>query len=160
MNAVAVGGPVSEPSARLAAPLLLLAARVLGDVPPSLATEAVAAVRAFTCAPTPARYLAATRALRTAQRRHKLSLLSCAGGERRIEQGLEPLARAGLAPELLDALRALPPDARNGRRLAIISELLTAHRLILARAAEGHRELLQALGPMRRGAGRWRRGTR
>jgi hypothetical protein len=151
---------VSEPSARLAAPLLLLAARVLGDVPPSEAIDAAAAVRAFARAPTPARYLAATRALRTAQRRHKLGLLFRAGGERRIEQGLDTLARgAGLAPELLEALRALPPDARNGRRLAIISELLTAHRLILARASGGHRELLQSLGPMRRGAGR-RRGTR
>ena len=115
-------------------------------------------MRAFARAPTPARYLAATRALRTAQRRHKLSLLSRAGGERRIEQGLDILSRgADLAPELLEALRALPPDARNGRRLAIISDLLTAHRLILARASGGYLELLQSLGPMRRGAGRRRR---
>jgi|SoiMethySBSTD1v2_1073268.scaffolds.fasta_scaffold771168_2 hypothetical protein len=158
MNAVVVEHPVGEPSARLAAPLLLLAARVLGDVPPTETTEAAAAVRAFARAPTPARYLAATRALRTAQRRHKLSLLSRAGGERRIEQGLDILSRgADLAPELLEALRALPPDARNGRRLAIISDLLTAHRLILARASGGYLELLQSLGPMRRGAGRRRR---
>ena len=115
MNAVVVEHPVGEPSARLAAPLLLLAARVLGDVPPTETTEAAAAVRAFARAPTPARYLAATRALRTAQRRHKLSLLSRAGGERRIEQGLDILSRgADLAPELLEALRALPPTPATG----------------------------------------------
>jgi hypothetical protein len=136
-------------AARLAAPLLRLASRVRDDVPPGDATDAVAAVRAFTDDASPARYLAATRALRVAERRHKLGLLGRAVGNRRTEQGLETLTRsAAFGPALMDALRALPPDARNGRRLAIISDLLTAHRLIEARAAGALRELRQSLGPV------------
>ena len=50
----------------------------------------------------------------------------------------------------MDALRALPADARNGRRLAIISDLLAAHRLIDARASGALRELKRALGPVPR----------
>lgn len=135
--------------ARLGAPLLHLASRVLDALPPSEATGAVTAVRAFTDDASPARYLAASRALHAAERRHKLGLLGRAVGTRRTEQGLETLARsAAFGPELTDALRALPPDARNGRRLAIISDLLTAHRLIEARAAGALRELRQSLGPV------------
>jgi hypothetical protein len=136
-------------AARLAAPLLDLASRVLAALPPSEATDAVAAVRAFTADASPACFLAAARALRVAERRHKLALLGRAVGNRRTEQGLETLTRsAAFGPELMNALRALPPDARNGRRLAIISDLLTAHRLIEARAAGALRELRQSLGPV------------
>ena len=118
-------------------------------------------MRAFARAPSPARYLAAPALLRDAAAPAQAAACSVARrGRAPPTQGLDILARgAGLAPELLEALRALPPDARNGRRLAVISDLLTAHRLILARASGGHRELLQSLGPMRRGAGR-RRGAR
>ncbi|HEX4403998.1 MAG TPA: hypothetical protein VH560_04170 [Polyangia bacterium] len=134
---------------RLAAPLLHLASRVLDTLPASEGSSASAAVRAFTEEASPARYLAATRALRAAERRHKLGLLGRAVGDRRTEQGLETLTRsAAFGPELLSALRALPADARNGRRLAIISDLLTAHRLIEARAAGALRELRQSLGPV------------
>ncbi len=133
----------------LAAPLLRLAARVLTDVPPADARAAAAAVRAFACAPTPARYLAATLGLRDADRRHKLAALGRAVGPRRTDHGLDVLARgASLAPALQAALRALPPDARNGRRLTLIAELLAAHELIEARAAGGLRELQEALGPV------------
>jgi hypothetical protein len=133
---------------RLAAPLLRLASRVLQDVPPAEAPEAVAAVRAFAAAPSPAGYLAAARALARAERRHKLRLLGRAVGDRRTEHGLEVLARgAGCSEDLVEALRQLPSDARNGRRLTLISELLTAHRLLEARATGAMRELRLALGP-------------
>lgn len=136
---------------RLAAPLAHLAGRVLGDLRPGDAHDARKVVRAFTASPSPARYLAATRVLRLAERRHKLGALGRVPGDRRKEQGLERLARgAGLPPELLDALRALPADPRNGRRLTIICDLLTAHRLIDARAAGALRELQQSLGPVSR----------
>lgn len=154
---------MTAPSARLGAPLLRLAARVLGEVPPPEATEAVAALRAFTERPSAACYLAAIRVLRTTQRRYKVSLLGRVVGNRRTEQGLELLARgAGLSPELMEALRALPAEARNGRRLALISELLAAHRLISARASGGLRALQRTLGPVPRpsAADRRRRGQR
>jgi hypothetical protein len=137
--------------ARLGAPLLRLAARVLADVPPALSADAVAAVRAFSRDPSPARYLAATRVLRSAHHRHKLGLLGHVVGTRRTDHGLEVLARgAGLAPELMEALRALPADARNGRRLAIISDLLTAYRLVESRASGALAQWQRALGPVPR----------
>ena len=139
------------PAERLVAPLWRLASRVLADVPPAETLEAAAAVRAFAEGPSPTRYLAATRVLRQTERRHKLRALGRIVGPRRTEQGLEVLARgASLAPELLEALRALPEDARNGRRLTLISELLTAHRLIEARTAGALRELRRAFGPVPR----------
>ncbi len=134
---------------RLAGPLLRLAARVLGAVPPAEARDAVRALRAFTDGPSPVHYLAARRVLRQVERRHKLGALGRLSNHRRTEQGLDVLARgAGLAPELVDALRALPPDPRNGRRLTLISDLLAAHRLIQARTSGALLELRQALGPL------------
>ena len=149
------GGPdatlVEWRGERLGPPLLRLASRVLQDVPPTEAPEAVAAVRAFTSAPSPARYLVATRALRRAERRHKLRLLGRVVGGRRTEHGLDVLTRgAACAPELLEALRALPPDARNGRRLTLIADLLAAHRVLEARAAGALLELRRSLGPLPR----------
>jgi hypothetical protein len=152
----------SPSSDRLAAPLLRLAERVLAQLPRDDAAPARAALRAFTTAPSPAGFLAAARLLRTSERRHKLALLGRAQGARRTENGLEALARAGLAPELLDALRTIPSDARNGRRFEVIADLLAAYRLVEARATEAHRELQQGLGPVpiRRGATERRRRLR
>lgn len=134
---------------RLSAPLWRLASRVLSDVSPAEALEAVVAMRAFAAGPSPARYLAATRLLRHAERRHKLGALGHLVGHRRTEQGLDLLARtSALAPDLMQLLRALPPDARNGRRLALISELLAAHRLIDARTSGALYELRRSLGPL------------
>ncbi|HVV53488.1 MAG TPA: hypothetical protein VHO06_27775 [Polyangia bacterium] len=134
---------------RLAPPLWRLASRVLSEVPPAEAREALGALRAFTAGPSPVRYLAATRLLRHAERRHKLGALGRLAGHRRAGQSLELLARgAALAPELVQALRALPPDARSGRRLTLIAEMLAAHRLLEARAAGALRELRQSLGPL------------
>jgi hypothetical protein len=131
-----VGTTASAPVVRQAASVLRLAARVFGDVPAADARPAAAAVRCFASAPTPAHYLAAMRALRHSVR------------HRRTEEGLDVLARAAeLAPELVDALHALPADARNRRRLVLIAEMLTAYRLIEARATGAQRELRRALGP-------------
>jgi hypothetical protein len=134
---------------RLSASLLRLASRVLNDVPPAEARQAVGAVRAFVEGPSPGRYLAATRVLRHAERRHKLSALGRTLGHRRTEQSLDLLARgAALAPELMQALRALPADARNGRRLTLISEMLAACRLIEARTSGALLQLRRSLGPL------------
>jgi hypothetical protein len=140
--------PDASRDAALATPLLRLAERVLATLARAERPEALGALRAFTDEPSPARYLAATRALRAGERRHKLALLGRALGARRVELGMDGLARAGLAPELVAALRALPPDARNGRRLAIVADLLETYRLVDARAAEATRELRRALGPL------------
>lgn len=134
---------------RLSAPLLRLASRVLRELRPAEALEAADAVRAFTDSPTPVRYLAATRVLRHAERRHKLGALGRLVGQRRTEEGLDLLARdTALGPELLQALRALPADARNGRRLTLISDMLAAYRLIDARTSGALFELRRALGPL------------
>ncbi len=133
---------------RLAGPLLRLASRVLGAAPPSHAGEAVCALRAFADAPSPVRYLTAVRALRRVERRHKLAALG-RRAHRRTEQSLDLLAQgSGLAPELVEALRALPPDPRNGRRLTLISETLAAYQMIEARTSGALLELRQLLGPL------------
>lgn len=134
---------------RLSGPLLRLASRVLSVVPPVEAREAVRALRAFTDGPSPVRYLAATRLLRHAERRHKVNALGHVSHQRRTEQSLEMLAQGtALAPELVQALRALPPDARNSRRLTLIAEMLAAYRLIEARTSGALLELRQSLGPL------------
>ena len=133
---------------RLAAPLLRLASRVLSAVAPAEARPAVSALRAFTDGPSPVRYLAATRVLHHVERRHKLAALGRLG-HRRTEQSLDLLAQGtALAPELVQCLRALPPDARNGRRLTLISELLAAYDLIEARTSGALLELRELLGPL------------
>ena len=143
---------------RLSASLFRLASRVLSDVPPTEVREAVDALRTFTDGPSPARYLAATRLLRHAERRHKLGALGRLTGQRRTEQSLELLARStALAPELVEALRALPPDARNGRRLTLIAEMLAAYDLIEARTSGALLELRQSLGPLPAAPARERR---
>lgn len=134
---------------RLAEPLLRLASRVLGAVPPADAREAATALRDFAGAPSPVRYLAATRLLQQIERRTKLGALGRLSNQRRTEQSLDLLAQGtGLAPELVSALRALPPDARNGRRLTLISEMLAAYQLIDARTSGALLELRESLGPL------------
>jgi hypothetical protein len=144
---------------RLSTPLLRLASRVLSDAPPAESLEAVGALRAFTDCPTPARYLTATRLLRHAERRHKLGALGRLAGHRRTEQSLDRLARdPTLAPELIHALRALPPDPRNGRRLTLISDMLAAYRVLDARTSGALFELRRSLGPLPSPTGTDRRG--
>jgi len=130
----------------LATLLLRLAERVLAAVPRDEAREAVDAVRAFATAAAPDRFLTAVRVLRAVERRHKVAALGRALGAQRAAQGLDSLARAGVAPELLDALRALPADARNGRRLAAVSDLIETYRLINVRAAAARRALYLTVG--------------
>jgi hypothetical protein len=132
----------------LAAPLLRLAERVFSVLPRAELPEPLAALRAFTDEPSPARYLAATRAMRAGERRYRLGLLGRAVGARRAELAMEGLARAGLPQDLVEALRALPPDARNGRRLTIVADLLETYRVVSARAAEAQRDLHRTLGPV------------
>jgi hypothetical protein len=139
----------SDGDSSLAAPLLRLAERVLSTLARGELPEALAALRAFTDEPSPAHYLAATRALHAGERRQKLTLLGRGRRTRSEDLSMDGLARAGLAPDLVEALRALPPDARNGRRLAILGDLLETYRLIQTRAAEADRALRLALGPIR-----------
>jgi hypothetical protein len=138
--------------ARLASPLLGLATRILGELRPATAAIPLGAVRAFVATPSPARYLAACRALHAAARTHRLGLLGGgSAGARSAHEGLDRLARAAELPhELLVALRGLPADRRTGRRLAMLADLITAHQLVAARASEAREALQQALGPASR----------
>lgn len=134
----------AEQSGRLAAPLLELAWRVFGEVPPLLVRDAAEAVRAFAAAPSPAGYLTATRLLRAAEREHRLALIGRAAAPRRAGDGLARLDRiAELPAELRDVFAALPKDARTGRRLTLLADLITARRLLAECASE-------VLGELRR----------
>lgn len=141
----------AEQSGRLASPLLELAWRVLGEVPPPLARHAAEAVRAFGTAPSPARYLVATRLLRAAEREHRLALLGRTAASRRAGDGLARLDRtAELPAEVRDLFAALPKDARTGRRLTLLADLITARRLLTACASKVLGELRRSLRPVRR----------
>jgi hypothetical protein len=139
---------------RLAAPLLSLATRVLGEVRPAAAAGPLAAVRAFAADPSPARYLAACRALHVAARAHRLGLLGGgAAGARFAQEGIDRLARAAALPdELLSALRDLPADRRTGNRLSLLADLITVQELLAVRASEALEALHQSLGPASRAA--------
>jgi hypothetical protein len=134
---------------RLAAPLLALATRVLGEVRPAAAAGPLAAVRAFAADPSPARYLAAWRTLHAAARAHRLALLGGGlAGARFAQEGIDRLARATALPdELLSALRDLPADRRTGNRLSLLADLITVQELLAARASEALEALHQSLGP-------------
>jgi len=134
---------------RLAAPLLSLATRVLGEVRPAAAAGPLAAVRAFAADPSPARYLAAWRALHAAARTHRLGLLGGGlAGARFAQQGLDSLALATALPgELLSALRDLPADRRTGTRLSLLADLITVQELLATRSSEALEALHQSLGP-------------
>ena len=84
-----------------------------------------------------------------AEQRQKLGALGRLVGHRRTEQSLDLLARdPTLDPDLVDALRGLPPDARNGRRLTLIAEMLAAYRVLDARTSGALFELRKLLGPL------------
>lgn len=147
MNAAMNAAAASPSSARLGAPLLELAARILPELPAELAGSGAAAVRAFVDAPSPAAFLAATRALHDARRAYKLAALGRTAGPRRTERGVALLARvAEIPPAVLEALASLPADARNGRRLQVIAELFGLFRVLTARAEAGLRHLQASLG--------------
>lgn len=136
---------VDQKDAVLATLLLRLAERILAVVPRDEAGEALDAVRAFAATPAPDRYLTAVRVLRAVERRHKLAALGRALGPERAERGMDSLTRAGVAPEVLEILGALPPDARNGRRLAVMSDLIEAYRLLDVRTDAARRALYLTL---------------
>ena len=160
MTAVSADLDGVEDAAALGAPLLRLAERVLktlarAEVPAAAGRAARVHGRALAGA-LPRGHARAPR-----QPSGATSWVSSVAPSARVatELGMDGLARAGLAPELVEALRALPPDARNGRRLAILADLLETYRLVDARAAEAQRALHLTLGPvpLRRRAERRRR---
>ena len=91
-----------EGDSSLAAPLLRLAERVLSTLAGGELPEVLTALRAFTDEPSPAHYLAATRALHAGERRQKVALLGRGRRARSEGLGMDGLARAGVAADLVD----------------------------------------------------------
>jgi hypothetical protein len=120
--------------ARLGGALATLAVRVW----PALSSEARAgvlpALDAFVQAPSPARLVAAARALGDARRRMRGARIDALLGERVFARGVARLAQVGFLDEETRAqLVTQPRDAGTGRRLAVLAALLDAHAELAAR---------------------------
>jgi len=121
-------------TARLGAALATLAVRTW----PALSVEARArvlpALDAFVATPSPARMVAAARALAEARRRTRGARIDALLGERVFARGVARLAEvAAVDDEARAQLLAQPHDAAAGRRLAVLAALLDAHAELAAR---------------------------
>jgi hypothetical protein len=141
--------PPSPASASPASPTLDLEAALLARallpraisaftlVPASERGPALAALDRFLAGPAPSTYLAAARHLRKAERAAALGKNGGVTLGRLYDEGVTLLRDVpGLPPELLNEMTgALPIDARAGRRLSALAELLGSYCELLGRVA-------------------------
>ena len=128
-----VRAPVDEPR-RLATTLARIARRVWPELDADERSEAGAAVDAFVDAPTPARFVAAARALIRARQSRHTEALRAVWGERAFTRAAAQLGDIRFVDEaLLATLTAQPRDAAAARRLATLASLLLAHAELAAR---------------------------
>jgi hypothetical protein len=135
--------PVDADTAALARALLPRAIAAFTLVPELDRGPALAAIDRFLAGPAPSTYLAAARELRTAERAAALRKNGGATMSRLFGEGMTVLREVpGLPPELLDEMTAnLPLDARSGRRLTALAELLGGYCELLGRVAADTEEM-------------------
>jgi hypothetical protein len=124
-------------AALLARALLPRAISAFTLVPASERGPALAALDRFLAGPAPSTYLAAARHLRKAERAAALGKNGGVTLGRLYDEGVTLLRDVpGLPPELLNEMTgALPIDARAGRRLSALAELLGSYCELLGRVA-------------------------
>jgi hypothetical protein len=145
---------------RYAVALLGQVRHALRSVPPADLGEAFAALDGFVATPRGDTYLAAVRALRAARARQASARLRGLHAGYLFRRGLEAVrALPGAGPGHAEILADLPMDARTGRRLLALAQLLEAHAELSGRAAATFRELrrkLEAASPKATPAPVWR----
>jgi hypothetical protein len=130
-----------------AASLLRQAQRVLEVVPEP--AQALTALDAFLALPGAQTYLAATRALTAARRRHATEVLAAHHDNRLFDRGLEAIrALPGAGPAHADLLAELPRDGRTGHRLVALAQLIEAHLELTGRASAAFREIRRKLAAL------------
>ena len=133
-------------TAAFAEALLHQVDRALASVPAAELEHALATVDAFLAAPRAETFLTATRALRLARARRASDTLTSLHDDRIFRRGLEAMrALPGLDPEQAAALGDLPVDARTGKRLLALAQLIEAHLELSGRAAAAFREIRRKL---------------
>jgi hypothetical protein len=125
---------MSADTPRLADRLATLATRAWPELAEETRPAAVVALDAFLTAPSPSRFVAATRALVEARRRSRAARFDVILGERRFRRGTERLEALPFVDEATRAaLTAQPHTGAAGRRLAALAALLDAHAELAAR---------------------------
>jgi hypothetical protein len=133
-------------SAQLARALLRRTVRLFAAVPPEARGPSLAALDGFLAAPGPASYLQAVRVLGDAARAVRAAEAGEAFAERAHAHGLERVrALDWLEPATVEALDALPIDARAGQRLRALATLLEAHQQLAGRVRQA--DTLRGLPP-------------
>jgi hypothetical protein len=121
-------------AARLGAALASLTVRTWPALSAAARASVLPALDAFVAAPSPARLVAAARALREARRRARGARIDKLLAERVFARGAARLAKVGVVDdEARVQLLAQPHEAAAGRRLAVLAALLDAHAELAAR---------------------------
>jgi hypothetical protein len=137
-------------TAAFARALLRHLVRARAALPSPELGPALAAIDAFVAAPKPVTFLAASRALGQARRAHALRHLHGTHADRSFRRGLEAVrAVPGLDDAHSQLLARLPVDARTGRRLLALAQLLEVHVELSGRAAAQARALRRKLAAPR-----------
>jgi hypothetical protein len=121
-------------AARLGAALFTLTERTWPALSHDARGATLAALDAFVAGPSPARFVAAARALADARRRTRGERIDALLGERTFARGVARLADVGFVDdETRAALVAQPHVAAAGRRLGALAAMLDAHAELAAR---------------------------
>jgi hypothetical protein len=137
--------------AALARALLPRAIAAFTLVPEIDRTPALVALDQFLAAPAPATYLSAVRTLRATERAAALRKNAGPTIDRMFAEGTTLLREVpGIPPALVDEMTAnLPVDARAGRRLSALGELLGTYCELLGRVAADTEEMRRRMKPRR-----------
>jgi hypothetical protein len=137
-------------SDQLAAALLQETLRLYRDVPEESRAPSLKAVDFFLAAPSPSRFLKATREIRAAIHRARLSSSGNVLARRQLDRALEGLASmSSLDEDMRAQLQALPVDVQASRRLDALCALLSAHDELTARVRSRKEYKLDPLPPAR-----------
>lgn len=137
-------------SADLAASLLKDVLRLYKDVPEESRAASLQAVDFFLAAPSPSRYLRATREIRAALSRARLASAGKVLAQRQLGRALEALeTMPALDADMRAQLAALPVDVLASRRLDALCSLLSAHDELAARVRSRKEYKLDPLPPVR-----------
>jgi len=136
-------------SAALAAALLPRAIAAFAIVPPAERGPALGAIDQFLAAPSPSRFLRASRLLSEARRAARLNDAARTTVGRLFAEGMDQLRTVpGLPAEVVEQLAAdLPMDAHSGRRLGALATLLQGYEELLGRVVADTEEMRRRLRP-------------
>jgi hypothetical protein len=137
-------------TAKLAASLLEETLRLYRDVPEEGRAPSLQAIDFFLAAPSPSRFMRATRQIRAAVHRARLAASGNVLARRQLDRALSGLQEVpSLDADMRAQLQALPVDVQASRRLDALCALLSAHDELTARVRSRKEYKLDPLPPVR-----------